>query len=93
MTTFGFALYKLLEEQTMDGHNRPVLHVITPRTIGLTLFFAGFVGLSTYSIKHVATLKRLNMLKPSFFYSGIMIMSYILMVLTLGLFLGILING
>jgi uncharacterized membrane protein YidH (DUF202 family) len=93
MTTFGFALYKLLEEQTKGGYERPALHVITPRTIGLTLFFAGFVGLSTYSVKHVVTLKKLNLLKPSFFYSGIMLMSYILMVLTLGLFVGILING
>ncbi len=92
MTTFGFALYKLLEEKSRES-DRPVLQVITPKTIAVTLFFAGFLGLVTYSAKHVRTLKKLGRFRKSFYYSGIMLMSYILMVLTLGLFLGITIKG
>jgi uncharacterized membrane protein YidH (DUF202 family) len=92
MTTFGFALYKLLNEKMQDGRDRPMLRIITPRIIGLVLFFAGIVGLISYSIKHIRTLKKLNRLHPSFYYSGVMLMTYVLFLLTLFLFIGVLIN-
>jgi uncharacterized membrane protein YidH (DUF202 family) len=92
MTTFGFALNKLLEEKVRDGKIRPVLRIISPKDVALTLFFAGFVGLATYSIKHIRTLKRLGLFKRRIYFSGVMLMSYVILLLTLALFLGTLLN-
>ena len=92
-TTLGFALYKLLEEKTHDGTNRPVLHVFTPRMVALVLFFAGFLGLLTYSFRHASLLKKIGRFTPKFYYSGVMLVSYIILLLTLFLFLGALIRG
>jgi uncharacterized membrane protein YidH (DUF202 family) len=92
MTTFGFALYKLLEEKVRDGRIRPVLKIISPKAVALTLFFAGFTGLATYSIKHIRTLKKLNLYNRRIYFSGVMLMSYVILLLTLALFLGTLLN-
>lgn len=91
-TTLGFALYKLLEEKTHDGIKRPLLHIFTPRIIALVLFISGFLGLISYSFRHVASLKKIGRFTPKFYTSGVMLLSYIILVLTLLLFIGTLIN-
>ena len=91
-TTLGFALNKLLEEKAHDGGERPILHVFTPRMVALTLFFSGFIGLITYSFRHVASLKKIDRFSPKFYYSGVMLVSYVIMILSFFLFVGTFIN-
>lgn len=92
-TTLGFALYRLLEEKTHEGLKGPLIKIFTPRMVALVLFFAGFLGLVTYSFRHVAMLKKIGRFTPKFYYSGIMLVSYIILLLTLFLFVGAYING
>ena len=92
-TTLGFALYRLLEEKTHEGLKGPLIRIFTPRMVALVLFFAGFLGLVTYSFRHVAMLKKIGRFTPKFYYSGIMLVSYIILLLTLFLFVGAYING
>lgn len=91
-TTLGFALNKLLEEKVHDGIDRPILHVFTPRIVALVLFFSGFIGLITYSFRHVASLKKIGRFSPKFYFSGVMIVSYVIMILSFFLFVGTFIN-
>lgn len=91
-TTLGFALYKLLEEKVHDGTKRPILHLFTPRMVALILFFTGLVGLTSFSFRHRATLQKIDRLRPEFYYSGVMLVSYVIWVVTLLLFIGALIN-
>lgn len=91
-TTLGFALYKLLEEKTHDGLNRPILHVFTPRMVALFLFLSGFVGLFTYCFRHAASLRKIGRFTPRFYFTGVMLVSYIILLLTFMLFLGTLFN-
>ena len=92
MTTMGFALHKLLEEKRHDGVDRPMLDIFTPRVVALILFFAGFLGLITFCVRHVATLKKIGRFHPRFYYSGVMLVSYVILLLTFMLFMGTLIN-
>ncbi len=92
-TTLGFALYKLLEEKVHEGIDGPLIRIFTPRMVALVLFFSGFVGLITYSFRHVASLKKIGRFSPKFYYSGVMLVSYIILVLTVVLFVGTFING
>jgi uncharacterized membrane protein YidH (DUF202 family) len=87
-TTLGFALYKLLDERMHDGKPRPILEIFTPRNVALILFFAGFLGLSSFTVKHVKSLKKLERFTPQFYVSGVMLVSYIILFLTLMLFIG-----
>ncbi len=91
-TSLGFALYKLIEEKTHDGTSGPLIHYITPRMVALVLFFTGFLGLLSYSFRHVKTLKKINRLKPKFFISGVMLMSYVILLLTFLLLIAALIR-
>ena len=93
MTTFGFALNRLMQEKLHDGTDRPLLRIITPNIVSLTLYFAGFLGLITYTIKHIKVLKKMNWFNRRIYFSGVMMMSYVILVLTFLLFLGTLING
>jgi len=92
-TTLGFALHRLLEEKAQDGRNRPLLNIFTPRVVALILFFAGFLTLISYSFRHVSTLKKIGRITPKFYYSGVMMVSYIILLLTFLLFFGTLIYG
>jgi len=92
-TSLGFALYKLLEEKVHDGLDGPLIKIFTPRIVALVLFSSGFLGLITYSFRHAAALKKINRLTPKFYYSGVMLVSYIILLLTMFLFVGALING
>lgn len=92
-TSLGFALYKLIEEKKHEGFDGPLMQVFTPRIVAIILFSAGFLGLVSYSFRHAAALKRINRFSPKFYYSGVMLVSYIILLLTLLLFIGMLING
>ncbi|HSK13735.1 MAG TPA: hypothetical protein VK907_11000 [Phnomibacter sp.] len=91
-TTLGFALFKLLEEKVHDGHRRPVLEIFTPRMVALVLFFTGFLGLSTYYFRHVAALKKIGRFTPKFYFTGVMLVSYVILLLTFLPFMGTLIH-
>jgi uncharacterized membrane protein YidH (DUF202 family) len=92
-TSLGFALYKLIEEKKHEGINGPLMQVFTPKVVAIILFTAGFLGLISYSFRHANALKKINRFSPKFYYSGVMLVSYIILLLTLLLFVGMLING
>lgn len=93
MTTVGFAIYKLLKEKIEKGEDSLAIRITTPRTIAVTLFFAGFLGLTTYSIRHMRSLKKIGRFTRAKLFSGVMLMSYILFLLTLLLLIGTLTNS
>lgn len=88
MTTVGFAIYKLLKEKMEKGEESLALKITTPRTIAVTLFFAGFLGLTTYTVRHMRSLKKIGRFTRAKLFSGVMLMTYILLVLTLLLLVG-----
>lgn len=92
MTTVGFAIYKLLKEKIEKGEDSLAIRITTPRTIAVTLFFAGFLGLTTYSIRHMRSLKKIGRFTKAKLFSGVMLMSYILFLLTVLLLIGTLTN-
>jgi uncharacterized membrane protein YidH (DUF202 family) len=92
MTTVGFAIYKLLKEKIEKGEDSLAIRITTPRTIAVTLFFAGFLGLITYSIRHMRSLKKIGRFTRAKLFSGVMLMSYILFLLTVLLLIGTLTN-
>lgn len=93
MTTVGFAIYKLLKEKIEKGEDSLAIRITTPRTIAVTLFFAGFLGLTTYSIRHMRSLKKIGRFTRAKLFSGVMLMSYILFLLTVLLLIGTLTNS
>jgi uncharacterized membrane protein YidH (DUF202 family) len=92
MTTVGFAIYKLLKEKIEKGEDSLAIRITTPKTIAVTLFFAGFLGLTTYSIRHMRSLKKIGRFTRAKLFSGVMLMSYILFLLTILLLIGTLTN-
>ncbi|MCU0388675.1 MAG: hypothetical protein MUE71_08725 [Chitinophagaceae bacterium] len=92
-TTLGFALYKLMQEKHREGTDGPLMQIFSPKIVSLVLFFAGFLGLISYSFKHVASLKKINRFTPKFYVSGVMMVSYVILMLTFFLFIGALLSG
>jgi uncharacterized membrane protein YidH (DUF202 family) len=93
LTTFGFALYKLLQQKVEEPGQHPILQIISPRVVAITLFFTGFLGLILHSFHHVRVLKKINRFNKGFYSSSVMIMSYVILVLTLFLLIGAILNN
>jgi uncharacterized membrane protein YidH (DUF202 family) len=92
-TTLGFALYKLMQEKHREGTDGPLMQIFSPKIVALILFFAGFLGLISYSFKHVESLKKIKRFTPKFYISGVMLVSYVILLLTFFLFIAALISG
>ena len=92
-TTFGFAIYKLMEEKKRQPGEHPIMDFLTPKTIAIILFFTGFFGLLMSSINYFRILKRINRFSTDKYWSTVMILSYVLLLLTGLLIVGTLIKG
>jgi uncharacterized membrane protein YidH (DUF202 family) len=46
LMTFGFAIYKLLEEKQHTVGEHPILKYVTPKAVGLVMITSGLIGLA-----------------------------------------------
>jgi uncharacterized membrane protein YidH (DUF202 family) len=85
---FGFAIYKLLEEKIMEPGTHPLLEILTPRRIGLVLFFGGFLGLLMATIRSVQVQKKYGNYTWKYHFSAIMLLAYVILLMLFVLFIG-----
>ncbi len=92
LMTFGFAIYKLLEEKAHTSGDHPLLRYVSPKSIGLVMISSGLVGLFLAVVRYTRITKKYGKLEPKSYYAPAMIQSYIVMALCLLMILGALIN-
>jgi putative membrane protein len=90
--TFGFAIYKLMQERARQPGEHPIVEIFTPKSVALILFLTGFIGLFFQLITVTRTRKRLNLYQPGFWRSPVVILTYVILLtlalLITGVFLG-----
>ncbi len=80
--TFGFALYKLLDAAIKDGRRTPILGVIGPREIGITLISMGWLGVILGVIRYYQTMKILRNFTTIRHIPVSLIQAYVIIALT-----------
>lgn len=58
LLTFGFAIFKLLEERAKVPGQHPVMDFVSPRFIGVVMVISGFLGLLLASINYIRFMKN-----------------------------------
>ncbi len=92
LMTFGFAIYKLLQERASQPGDHPLMRYISPRTVGLIMIGSGFVGLTLAIIRYIEVQKRYNVYSPKIYRSAVMIQAYVILALSLLLIIGAIIG-
>jgi putative membrane protein len=93
LLTFGFSIVKLLEEKVHEASRHPILDVISPKWVGMTMIFAGFIGLLLSTIHYVQLMKRMGYFTPKVYFSSSMIISYVILLLDFLMLVGTLVFG
>jgi len=81
LLTFGFAIMKLLEEESHKPGQHPLLQMINPQYIGWTMIFSGFIGLTMAVANYVKFGRQFQRKSLQIFASPTMIVSYVLILL------------
>ncbi len=88
LMTFGFFIYKLLQQKVVESGAHPVLDIISPRTIGLIMISSGFIGLSLAVLRFIQVADKYGQLRRKTYVNPAMLQSYVILLLSAALVIG-----
>lgn len=86
--TFGFALYKFLEVQRLQSEHTPLLEIISPRMIGVSMLLTGLIGLILAMLRYSGAMKILNQYDDRKFFTPALPQAYLVIILIVILLYG-----
>lgn len=78
LLTFGFAIMKLLQEESRKPGDHPLLSMINPMFIGWMMIFSGFIGLTMAVFNYVKFARQFGRRSLQIFTNPSMIVAYVL---------------
>lgn len=84
MITFGFTIYKVLEETVQE----PGEKLFTPRLVGMSMIFIGLLGLFLAQLQHHAARRKLKTYNAKIPTSISSLLAYIILFFGVILFIG-----
>jgi putative membrane protein len=91
--TFGFAIWKLLEQKAQEPGDHPVLRVVSPKYIGLVMILSGFIGLLMAVGAFIKISKKFGRPNRSTYLDPAMIQAYVILTLSFLTLLGVVIGS
>ena len=88
LMTFGFAIYKLLEEKQHSAGSHPLLKYVTPKSVGMVMILSGLVGLALAVRRNIQIHKKYGKLEKKSFWAPAMLQAYVIMTLCLLMVIG-----
>jgi putative membrane protein len=79
--TFGFAIWKLLEQQAQLPGVHPILDAISPKMIGIIMILSGFIGLLMADLAFIRICKKFGRSPKLTFLDPAMLQSYVILLL------------
>jgi putative membrane protein len=80
--TFGFAIWKLLEQRVQDPNTHtPILNVVSPKVVGIIMIFSGFLGLLMAAVAFVKISKKFGRTTRLTYLDPAMIQAYVILTL------------
>jgi putative membrane protein len=93
LLTFGFAIYKLLEQEASQPGDHPLLQVVNPKSVGIVMIFSGFLGLLLAVIGYIQFCRKYERTPAETFLHPAMLQSYVILALCALILMGALISG
>jgi putative membrane protein len=79
--TFGFAIWKLLEQQAQSPGNHPLLKLFSPKYIGVIMVFSAFIGLLMAVVAYVKISVKFGRQPRYTWLDPAMIQAYVILLL------------
>lgn len=93
LLTFGFGIYKLLEQQSREPGSHPVLDIFSPRFIGIAMIAVGFIGLLMAVVEYVSFARNNGRSVRQTWFSSSLIVSYVVLLLCVLILTGAVVGG
>ena len=93
LLTFGFGIYKLLAQQAREPGAHPILEFVSPRTVGISMIAAGFIGLIMAVMQYVSFARRNGRNFRQSWLTPSLVVSYVVLLLCLMILTGAAIGG
>jgi putative membrane protein len=93
LLTFGFAIYKLMQEKAHETGSHPILEVLSPKLLGAAMIFTGFIGLLLSVIHYRSLLSKMGRWKSKSWFSSSMIISYVILSLNALMLIGAILSN
>jgi putative membrane protein len=93
LLTFGFGIYKLLIQQAREPGSHPILEFVSPRSIGLAMITAGFIGLLMAVVEYVSFARSNGRSVRQTWFSPSLVVSYVVLLLCLMILTGAVVGG
>jgi putative membrane protein len=88
LLTFGFAIYKLLEQHAATPGEHPLLQLFDPRSVGVIMIFSGFLGLLIAVIGYIGFCRKHNRTPAQIYLNPAMLQSYVILALCMLILVG-----
>jgi putative membrane protein len=93
LLTFGFAIYKLLEQQAALPGEHPLLQVIDPRMVGIAMILSGFLGLLIAVVGYIQFCRKYHRTPAQIYLNPALLQSYVILALSFFVLIGAFIGG
>jgi putative membrane protein len=93
LLTFGFGIYRLLVQQATESGSHPILEFVSPRSIGLAMIAAGFIGLLMAVVEYVSFARSNGRSVRQTWFSPSLVVSYVVLLLCLMILTGAVVGG
>jgi putative membrane protein len=93
LLTFGFAIYKLLEQQAALPGEHPLLQVIDPRMVGIAMILSGFLGLLIAVVGYIQFSRKYHRTPAQIYLNPALLQSYVILALSFFVLIGAFIGG
>ena len=91
--TFGFAIYKLLEARLSETAVHPILDIITPKMVGVTMFITGLGGLGMATLRYINNMAMFHKHHEKQYFNIVLFQAYMIIALLSMLLIGALVNS
>jgi len=91
--TFGFAIWKLLEQRANEPGDHPILKVISPKYIGVIMILSGFIGLLMAVGAYIKISRKFGRQAKATYSDPAMIQAYVILTLCLLTLVAVVINS
>jgi putative membrane protein len=88
LLTFGFAIIKLMEAEAAKPGDHPMLRVVSPKAVGVTMIIAGLLGMLMAVINFAKHAKLLGRKTREVYGNPAMMVAYVIMLLCFMVILG-----
>ena len=93
LLTFGFGIYKLLQQEAVKPGDHPILEIVSPKVIGLIMILSGFIGLLISTLSYIKFARTFGKTPWQTYTAPVVLQAFVVLALCLLILIGAVLGG